>query len=604
MTSEASSPDYTDLEHRYAEERAKRLVDAYRYRPLANQGELERLARDPNKLSSPDRAPVQAEVETLIIGAGISGLVMAADLTKAGLTDYVVVEKGADFGGTWYWNQYPGVRCDTESYIYLPFLEETGYIPSERYTTGEEIRTYLRAVADHFHVDEHTYLATTVTAATWDADRLRWIVTTDVGDEWAARFLVLGGAAQHLMRLPDIPGLETFKGYSFHSGRWDYKYTGGGPSGGLVNLRDKRVALIGTGATGVQIVPYLAEDAKELFVVQRTPCVVDQRQDGPTDPEWFRSMPEGWQRTRMENFEAVLRGEAPRPGLIGDQWIEIWGPPDLRGDETPEEVQAANGAEDFAQMERIRRRIRDIVEDPAVAADLMPYFYRRCKRATFNNDYLQAYNRPNVHLINTDGKSVDRITPAGFVVDGVEYEVDCIIYATGQVFQTGMYLSGEFPIKGRTGNLLADHWADGVHSLHGMMTKDFPNLLVIGSLVQSGPTVNAVLPILEQAAHATYLIETVSVEGLGAVEPTPQAEQLWCDEITRLAPLVDESEICTPGNKNHVAEGKPLSHVAYGGGPFEYFRILREWRENKAWTDDLHDVAELASTVDGAQRAR
>ncbi|MEU6565211.1 flavin-containing monooxygenase [Nocardia nova] len=584
----SSEPDHEKLAQRYAQERAKRLGDAYRYRPLSREGQFARFARDMNARELPGREPVRAEIEVLIVGGGISGLVSAVELDRAGIADYALVEKGYDFGGTWYWNRYPGVRCDTEAYIYLPFLEETGYVPTERYTGGDEIRDYLRLLAEHFDIPRRSYLGTTVVDASWDNARMRWIVTTDRGDEWAARYLLLGGGAQHMMRFPDIPGLETFEGYSFHSSRWDHEYTGAR----LENLRDERVALIGTGATGVQIIPNLAESVSELYVVQRTPCAVDRRLDGPTDAEWFRSMPPGWQRARMESFEAVLRGEAPRPGLVGDQWTEIWGPPALTGVESREELEAADAAEDFAQMERIRRRIDETVDDPSVAALLKPYYYRRCKRATFNNDYLRAFNRPNVHLIDTDGRSVDKITARGFVVRGVEYEVDCIIYATGQVFQSAMYVSGEFPIRGRTGSLLTDEWEHGARSLHGTMVADFPNLMMVGSLVHSGPTINAILPILEQAAHVAHIISAATADGVTALEPTAEAEHRWCERVADLAPLVDESKTCTPGNKIHVVDGKPLAHVVYGGGPFEYFEILRDWRQRGSWSTDLRRIGQ------------
>ncbi|MBO0852576.1 MAG: NAD(P)/FAD-dependent oxidoreductase [Nocardia sp.] len=585
----ADSPEYDRLAQRYAQERAKRIGDAYRYRPLSREGQFARFARD-MYAHEIDREPVRTQVGVLIVGGGISGLVSAVELGRAGIEDYALVEKGHDFGGTWYWNRYPGVRCDTEAYIYLPYLEETGYVPTERYTVGDEIRSYLIDLADHFDITRRSFLGTTVVDATWDGERLRWIVTTDRGDEWAARYLLLGGGAQHMMRFPDIPGLETFEGYSFHSSRWDYEYTGEQ----LENLRDKRVGLIGTGATGVQIIPNLARKAAELYVVQRTPCAVDRRLDGPTDTDWFASLPPGWQRSRQESFERVLRGEEPKPGLVADQWTEIWGPPVLTGSETPEEIKAADAAEDFVQMERIRRRIDESITDPEVAAKLKPYFYRRCKRATFNNEYLPAFNRPNVHLIDTDGRSVDKITARGFVVGGTEYEVDCLIYATGQVFQSAMYVSGEFPIKGRLGSLLADEWEHGARSLHGIMAADFPNLLMVGSLVHAGPTVSAILPILEQAAHAAHIITSASAAGVPAVEPSPAAERHWCERVAELAPLVDESETCTPGNKIHVVDGKPLAHVVYGGGPFEYFRILRDWRDNGSWITDLRDVGRLA----------
>ena len=199
-----------------------------------------------------------------------------------------IVEKGGDFGGTWYWNRYPGAQCDTASMVYMPLLEETGHRPTEKYAHAPEILEQCRRIGRQYRLYEKALFQTEVTELRWDDARSRWVVSTSRGDRFTASFVGLGIGPLHVPKLPGIPGIETFKGHAFHTSRWDYDYTGGDPNGApLTGLADMRVAIIGTGATSVQAVPHLARAAKQLLVVQRTPSSVDVRGNAPIDPEWF-----------------------------------------------------------------------------------------------------------------------------------------------------------------------------------------------------------------------------------------------------------------------------------------------------------------------------
>ena len=404
----------------------------------------------------------------------------------------MILEKGGDFGGTWYWNRYPGVACDVEAYIYMPLLEEMAYMPTERYAPGPEILDYCRSIAKHFSLYDNALLQTRVVETRWDASANRWTIATDRGDNVIARYLILGtGALLHRPKLPGIPGISSFKGHSFHSSRWDYSYTGGDPRGNLNRLGDKRVALIGTGATAIQIVPHLADAAKHLYVVQRTPSAVDIGANSPTDPQWWSRLAPGWQRQRRANFEALLAGTPQKEDLIADQWTQIWGVPPL---ESPTDGSAPDLAAylelvekyDFEQMERIRARVDQLVVDPRTAESLKPYFTTHCKRPCFNDQYLQSFNRPNVTLVDTHGRGVDRITNSAIHVGDASYEVDCIVYATGFEAAVSPARAGGFPIFGRDGVLLDERWRDGVRSLHGLYTHGFPNMFIVGAIKAIG----------------------------------------------------------------------------------------------------------------------
>jgi cyclohexanone monooxygenase len=514
-------------------------------------------------------------------------------LRQAGVDDFRIIESGADFGGVWYWNRYPGARCDVESYIYMPLLEEIGYMPTEKYATSDEIRAHAQAVARHFDLYPHAVFQTQVTELRWDDAAARWIVSTNRGDRIQARFVYVGNGPLNYPKLPGIPGIEDFKGHSFHSSRWDYAYTGGDGRGSLVNLKDKRVALIGTGCSGIQCVPPLGEWAKQLYVVQRTPAVVNARGNRPTDPNWASTLKSGWQRARMVNFESVIAGTVRDVDLVGDEWTQIWEPPAAPAPGAdPGTVAAMVQKMDLEKMDAARARIASIVKDPATAASLMPYYNRFCRRPTFSDEYLPSFNRPNVKLIDTQGRGLERITENAIVFDGQSYEVDCIIYATGFEVVTTSHKEGGFEIIGRGGQTIDEKWSKAVSTLHGIYTRGFPNLFFVAGYRQSGPTLNFPFCMDEQARHAAAVVGRMLEDGVKVMEVSQGAEDRWCQTIVEKSKVnLDYVRECTPSFYNGEGQlqelGKLIITTAYGGGPFEYFDILKDWRERGLLDDDL-----------------
>lgn len=580
------------LASRYELERSKRLNAKGNAQYIAVEGQFEDFARDPNVTDTITRDPSVETVDVLIVGGGIAGILTSVELRRAGISSFRLIEKGADFGGTWYWNRYPGIACDCESLIYLPLLEEFDYTPSVKYAPGAEIAAHLRGIAEKYELYENAYLQTQVSDVHWSGHDSQWVVSTDRGDQIRAKFLVLGSGPLHRPKLPGIPGIRDFKGKQFHSSRWDYDYTGGGPSGGLDRLRGKRVAVLGTGSSGIQIVPMLARDAGHLYVVQRTPSIIDSRDNAPLEAGWVARQDRGWQRRRMENFDAILAGMPEDVDLIGDQWTAIWGGgAQARAAGSPEAVAALLETMDFAQMERIRARVDEIVEDPATAAALKPYYGRFCKRPGFNDDYLPTFNRPNVTLVNTEGRGLDRITETGIVFDGREYDVDCIIYATGFEFGVAATRSGGFEVHSPTGQTLSEHRSEGVRSLHGIYVNGFPNLFIIGGLHQAAVSINQPLVFGDQAAHVAHVIDHGLRRGATTVEVRPEAEKRWGEVIAEKSTFNPEaSRNCTPGaynNENGDAKQEPsVFATAYGGGPIEYVGLLAAWRSD-GMTRDL-----------------
>ncbi|WP_419946556.1 flavin-containing monooxygenase [Candidatus Poriferisodalis sp.] len=308
---------YDDIKARFAEERDVRLG----HRPPGTQmytsdlvGELARYEEDPYSAELPEREAVCDEVEVLFIGGGFSALLTSARLRQKGVESIRIIERGADVGGTWYWNRYPGVACDVVSYDYLPLLDETGYVPSRHYATGEEIFDYCRLIARKYDLYELAMFQTTVTSTIWDSDAEVWRIDTDRGDEITAKFVICANGTLSKPKLAVISGMERFSGHSFHTSRWDYDYTGAD----LENLADKRVGIIGTGATAVQAIPQLGEMSKELYVFQRTPSSIDIRDDWETNPEWAAKLKPGWQARRRARAMAgprQPRQDHPQPRL-------------------------------------------------------------------------------------------------------------------------------------------------------------------------------------------------------------------------------------------------------------------------------------------------
>ena len=582
--------DPTALREKYRRERDKRLREDGEDQYLLLTGELARYAANDPYVAEPIvRDPLADEVEVVVIGGGFSGMLAAARLSEAGVDDVRIIEKGSDFGGTWYWNRYPGAQCDIESYCYLPLLEETGYLPKEKYSFAPEIFEHSRRIGKQYDLYAMACFQTQVTELRWNDAISRWIVSTNRGDEMKARFVIQATGPVSRPKLPNIPGILDFAGHTFHTSRWDYDYTGGDHQGRLHKLADKRVAVIGTGATAIQCVPYLGAHAGHLYVFQRTPSSVDFRGNSPTDPDWARSLTPGWQRARRENFNDVVTGKPFEVDLVSDAWTEIFR--NLKSlapaGEDPGEAaeRAAEMAEiaDFEKMNRIRARVDATVTDPTTAGALKPWYRQFCKRPTFNDDYLATFNRRNVTLVDTsDTRGVQRITRSGVVANDIEYGVDCIIYATGFEFGTSLQRQFEFEIIGQDGKRLLDHWAKGMRTFHGHSSQGFPNWFFIG-IGQNGVTANMTSMFDDQAQHVAYIIGEARARNATRVQPTSEAENEWVAEIHRHANANNEfKEACTPGYYN--SEGKfdtvvgTLVGEAYTPGVNEFNAILIKWR--------------------------
>jgi cation diffusion facilitator CzcD-associated flavoprotein CzcO len=580
------------LHAKYLYERDKRLRDDGNSQYVEVKGDFSHYIDDPYVEPGFTREPVFDEVEFTIIGGGFGGLLMGARLREAGFDKIRVVEAAGDFGGTWYWNRYPGAMCDVESYCYLPLLEELNYIPKHKYSFAPEILEHSRNIGKHYELYDQALFQTKITELRWDEADKRWTVSTSRGDRFKTQFIAMANGPLNRPKLPGIPGINDFKGHTFHTSRWDYRYTGGDSTGGLVNLKDKRVGIIGTGATAIQCIPHLGEWAKELYVFQRTPSSIDVRNNAETDPEWAKSLTPGWQARRQENFNILVAGGDQDEDLVHDGWTDIFR--NLTGNAAkemarklgrrltgPEKGQVMQIA-DYKKMNQVRARVDEIVKDPKTAAALKPWYRQFCKRPCFHDEYLPTYNRPNVRLVDTGGKGVERLTETGVVVDGQEYEVDCLIFATGFEVGTGYTRRAGYDVIGRDGRKLSDHWSDGLRTLHGLTTHGFPNCFFLG-FTQTAITVSVPQALKEQAKHATYLVTEAKAKGKQALEPTAEAEEAYVQEVRSLAKLGQRFfQECTPGYYNSEgAEGNRngFNSDMYGAGPLVFFKILEAWRD-------------------------
>lgn len=567
------------LREKYRLEREKRVRPdgiAQYVEPSAVDEDLD---RDPFVEPGFTRDPVIDDVDVVVVGAGFGGMMAAGFLRQAGVSSMRIIDKAGDFGGTWYWNRYPGAACDVESHVYLPLLEETGYMPTEKYVGAPEIFAYCQLLGRHFDLYPHALFQTDVTTMDWDGDTARWVVCTSRADRITARFVVVAGGVLHKAKLPGIDGIETFAGHAFHTSRWDYAYTGGSPTEPMVDLADKRVGIIGTGATAVQAVPHLAASAKELYVFQRTPAPVGVRNNAPTDPEWFASLPAGWQDERIRNFVAVMAGDEPPEDLVADGWTSMLYVDTRRHVTDPADQQRLERI-DFDNMESLRRRVDEVIDDPAVAGRLKPWYGQMCKRLCFHDAYLQSFNRPNVHLVDTEGRGVDRITPAGVVVDGVEYPLDCLIYASGFEVTTDYTHRLGFDPCGRGGQSLSEAWAEGPATLHGVLTRGFPNLLMI-STVQGGQNINFLFTITATARHVAWLVGQCHERGITELEPTAEAQDAWLGRILEGIEQTWRYQVgCTPGYLNNEGGGdfRSAKSAAFMGSAIDYAATLEQWR--------------------------
>jgi cation diffusion facilitator CzcD-associated flavoprotein CzcO len=607
-----TAADREALRIRYRAERDKRL------RADGNEQYLEPSGRYAHLLDDPftprvARPPRHDEVTVAFIGGGFAGLVTGARLKQAGIDDLLIIEGGGDFGGVWYWNRYPGAMCDTAAMVYLPLLEETGYMPSMKYTYATEIFAHARRIATTFDLYPHALFSTAVTELAWDEAASRWLIRTDRGDAIRARFVAMGTGPLHRPKLPGIPGIQSFAGHAFHTSRWDYAYTGGDAAGAPMDkLADKRVGIIGTGATAVQCIPPLARAAQALYVFQRTPSSIDVRNNHPIDPEWFKTLKPGWQHEWLMNFATLQTGGFADEDLVKDGWTDI---AQRVRDRVVAEV-GAGGMLDMAtiqkafedsddeKMTEIRARVDAIVRDPATAAALKPWYRQLCKRPCFHDEYLQAYNEPNVHLIDTDGKGVERIDATGAWVAGVHYEVDCLIFASGFEVGTSYARRAGFETTGRGGETLSARWADGMETLHGMHVHGFPNLFIVGMNQGANLISNITHNLTEAGTTVAAIIAHALRAGADQVEVTKAAEQAWVQLLESNPQTFLGNPDCTPGYYNN--EGKPMGRrerlgmSGYPGGPVAYFNYIGEWRTSGRFEGLEFRIAEPSAAARSA----
>ena len=611
---QAPKVDLHAVRAKYRSERDKRLRDDGNEQYKEVTGDFAYFVDDPYIDEVVQRGPEKRDVDVVIIGGGFGGMLAAVRLKQQGIDDVVIIEKGGDFGGTWYWNRYPGASCDIESYIYFPLLEETGFVPQQKYTNAGETLAYCAAIAEKYELADKALFQTEVTATEWQENACRWRVTTSLGDELAARFVVHANGPLNRPKLPAIEGIGNFKGHTFHTSRWDYDYTGGSSSGDLRGLADKKIAIIGTGATAIQCVPHVGASAAQLYVFQRTPSSVEVRNNGDTDAAWLQGQDEGWHDERRRNFETLLAGKPVKRDLVSDGWTDafkllvgglrdkapsrarlaLWALGGLASPKlyknglkkylTDKAMQFMNLAEemeiaDFYKMQGIRDRVDNVVDDAQTAEALKPYYRLFCKRPCFHDDYLATFNRPNVHLVDTQGRGVARITENAVMFDDVAYEVDCIIFATGFEVGTDYARRAGYQINGVDGLTISDKWADGMASFHGLHVRGFPNAFFFGPS-QAGFSANFTYALDEQSRHVAYIVSRLKQSGKKRSEASAKAETAWVAEIVEKARDAEAfQEACTPGYYNNEGQlTRRRQDQPYGEGPVAFFDMLAKWR--------------------------
>ena len=559
LTAEDGQSYYDAIKNRFAEARDLRL----RYRPEGTSqftsefsGALGRYAIDPWHHEAVTRAPIKDEVEVLFIGGGFSALLTAARLRERGVESIRIVERGGDVGGTWYWNRYPGAACDVPSYDYLPLLDEMGVVPPRLYAKGPEIFAHCQAIAKRYDLYDLAVFRTTVLRTIWSNKEKLWILHTDRGDEMRAKFVICANGTLSKPKLSKIKGMESFAGHSFHSSRWDYAYTGEN----LEKLADKVVGIIGTGASAVQAIPRLAKTAKALYVFQRTPSGIDIRGDRPTDPDWAAKLRPGWQEGRRMK---AMRGRETDNALRAEL-------AELSREEKIRRQENAN----IDHMMRIHKRIEEVVEDPATAQALKPWYMFMCKRPCFDDEYLPAYNLASVHLVDTRGQGITEITPDGPVFDGQAYPLDLLIYATGfEVQKTGIYNE----IRGKDGREINETYADGIRTLFGVHTHGYPNFFIMGGY-QASFQFNLTFMLQTQGDHIAECIKLARERGAAEIDVKPETEEWWVQEVIAHRGKTSRNADCTPGYYNFEGEFNRRQDGNYNGGFQQYFEHMQAIR--------------------------
>ena len=535
---------------------------------MAMEGEFSTYLEDVYSADPVPRDALTDECEIMVVGAGFAGLLLWHKLSQAGFTDVRFSEKGGDVGGTWYWNRYPGIACDVESYSYFPLLEEMGYFPSMKFASGFEIFEYCQKMAEKFGFYDHCLFHTTVEKTEWDEDAGRWIVYTNRGDAMWARYLIHANGILTTPKLARIEGMETFQGESFHTSRWRYD----------VALDGKRVGIIGTGATAVQVIPELAQVAAELYVFQRTPSTIDVRDQRETKQEeideW--SHEPGWARARRKRFARISEGRTAiqanddyLAGRVADFRKRKQHTTELTREERVQKQLNTN----FRIMEQIRARVDTIVEDPKTAAALKPYYPYGCKRPAFHDEYLPSFNKPHVHLVDTAPAGVSRINENGVVHDGVEYPLDVLIYATGfQWMASGLFNT----TLGRDGRTIKETWdAEGTKTFLGIHAQGFPNLFIVTGPQGGGGSFNFTDAIDAHGDYVVWMLSTMRDQGQAIVDIHSQPQEDYAQHCRQAdlvsAPLRD----CLSYYNGH-GNAEPGSLAYYGGGRWHKFRIAAQ----------------------------
>ncbi len=578
------------LRQKYLAERDKRLRADGNDQYVQITGQLAHYLADPY-MPVTDRSPRTDHVTFAFIGGGFAGLCAGARLKEAGIDNVRIIEKGGDFGGTWYWNRYPGAQCDTASMVYMPLLEETGHMPTEKYAHAPEILAHCQRIGRYFGLYDNALFHTEVKEIIWQDAGKCWRIRTTRGDDFTAQYVGLGTGPLHVPKLPGIPGLDRFQGHSFHTSRWDYEYTGGDPHGGpLSRLADKRVAIIGTGATSVQCIPHLARACNRLYVFQRTPSSVDVRANAPIDPVWFSTIATpGWQQRWLENFTENQAGGSAQEDLVQDGWTDLSRRirskiTQLPRDQmTPENMLLAYEDSDNEKMDEIRARVDTLVRDHATAEKLKAWYRQLCKRPCFHDAYLQAFNEPSTRLVDTDGKGVSEITEAGLIAAGEHFEVDCIIYASGFEVGTSHDRRAGFDPVGRGGEKLSDHWASGMRTKHGMHVHGFPNMFFVQPTQGANLISNIPHNLTDAAKTIACLVAHARDCGAATIEVSRQAEDDWVKLLLTGAGRMIGSPDCTPGyynNEGHDPGPAAKLNVGYPQGPVAYFRYIESWRND------------------------
>ena len=478
----------------------------------------------------------QPQYDAVIVGAGFAGLYMLHRLRQDGFRA-IVFEAGSGVGGTWYWNRYPGARCDVESmeysYSFSDALQQE-WEWTERYAGQPEILRYANHVAERFDLRRDIVFDTRVSSARFDEAAAFWDVETDTGRTVSARHCILATGCLSSANLPDFEGRDSFLGETYHTGRWPHEG---------VDFTGKRVGIIGTGSSAIQAIPVIAEQAQHLTVFQRTPNYSIPARNAPIDPNLVQEIKAEYPAFRERNYQ--------EPAGFGSKIPKN----DQAALEDAEESRARNYAKRWERggfgflsayndliVNRdandtaagfVRDRIRETVADPTTAELLCPDNVIGCKRPCLDTGYFETYNRPNVELVDVRTDPIERITPEGIVVAGREHAVDCIVFATGFDAMTGAMLS--IDIRGRQGRTLTDKWAAGPVTYLGLTTSGFPNLFMISGPGSPSVLTNMIVSIEQHVEWIADCMGHLRDEGLAAIEATPAAEDGWVTHVNAVA---------------------------------------------------------------------